>query len=99
MPYEIFDVKKENEPKIAEILKDDIVSRQSILMRDAKVFDLKDLGKLVLIEGDEKALKKAEELFTDVGKKLEGKEKEDVYKKFKDEESEVLGGMGLVFGG
>jgi len=99
MPYEIFDVKKENRSKIDEPLKDDLVSRQSILVREAKVLDLKDFDVLVLIEGDKDALAKAKELFSDIGKTLEGQDKELVYKKFKDEEGEVLGGMGLIFGG
>jgi hypothetical protein len=99
MPYEIFDVKKENRSKIDAPLQDDIVSRQSILVREAKVLELKEYDILVLIEGDDKALQKAKELFSEIGKTLEGPDKEMVYKKFKDEEGEVLGGMGLIFGG
>lgn len=97
MPYVIFDVKKDNEPKIKEPLKDDLVSRQSILIKEAKVLDIKDHEILVLIEGDKKALEKAEELFLDIGKKLDDKARDEVYKKIKDEEGEVLGGVGLIF--
>jgi hypothetical protein len=99
MAFEIFDVKKENKSKVDELLKDDIVSRQSILVREAKVFNLDSHDTLVLIEGSESALKRAEELFSEIGKKLKSKEKEIAYKKFKDEEGDVLGGVGLIFGG
>jgi len=97
MPYVVFDVKKENEPKIKELLKDDLVSRQSILIREAKVLDIKDHEILVFIEGDKKALEKAEELFSDISKKLDDKARDEAYKKIKDEEGEVLGGVGLIF--
>jgi hypothetical protein len=97
MAYEIFDVKKEHKSKADEILKDDVLSRQSIVIRDAKVMDIKLHETLILIEGSESAMTKAKELFTDIGKRLEGNEREEVYKKFKDEEGEVLGGVGLIF--
>ena len=97
MAYEIFDVKKEHKSKAEEILRDDILSRQSIVIREAKVLDAKAHDTLVFIEGSENAMKRAKELFTDVGKRLEGKERDEVYKKFKDEEGEVLGGVGLIF--
>jgi hypothetical protein len=99
MPYVIFDVDAENKSKIDGLLKDDQVSRQSIVIKDAKVFDLKDFGTLVLIEGEESALKKAEELFSEMGKKIGGTDRDDIYKKFKDEEGAVLGGIGLIFEG
>ena len=99
MPYVIFDVKKDDKLKIDEILKDDLISRQSILVREAKVLDLKDHDILVLIEGNSRALERAEELFSGIGKKLEGKARDEAHKKFKDEEDEVLGGIGLIFEG
>ena len=98
MAYEIFDVKKENAGKIDELLKDDQVSRQSIIVKDAAVFDLKDHGMLVFIEGSQGALDRAKELFSPIGKPLEGKDKETAYQKFKDEENAVLGGAGIIFG-
>lgn len=97
MAYEIFDVKKELKSKAEEILKDDLLSRQSIVVRDAKVMDVKLHDTLVFIEGSEDAMKKAKELFSDIGKRLEGKDRDEVHKKFRDEEGEVLGGVGLIF--
>ena len=97
MAYEIFDVKKEHRSKADEVLNDDLISRQSIVIRDAKVMDIKLHETLILIEGSESAMAKAKELFSEIGKRLEGKDRDEVYKKFKDEEGEVLGGVGLIF--
>jgi hypothetical protein len=97
MAYEIFDVKKEHKSKADEVLKDDLISRQSIVIRDAKVMDVKLHETLILIEGSDNAIAKAKELFSEIGKRLEGKDRAEVYKKFKDEEGEVLSGVGLIF--
>lgn len=95
MAYAIFSVKKENIGKIDEILKDDVVSRQSIVVRDADALGIEKDAQLILIEGDEKAIKRAEELFEGIGVKEKDK---NIYGKFKEEEKEVAEGVGFIFG-
>ena len=99
MPYAVYAVKREHIGKIDEVLKDDLVSRQSISVRDSDVFKLKDHGVFVLVEGSEAAMKRAVEIFSPIGARLEGEKKSMVYDRFKEEEGNVLGGMGLIFGG
>ena len=72
--YAIFSVKKGNIGKADEILKDDIVSRQSIAIRDASALDIDSENRYILIEGNKDAIKRAEELFKGIEEKLAEKE-------------------------
>jgi hypothetical protein len=96
--YAIFSVPPDKRSKADEILKDDIVSRQSIVLRDCSTLGLKDLGLLILIEGEETAVKRSQELFKDLAKRLEGAQAVDVYERFKKETDEVASGVGFIFG-
>ncbi len=66
--YAIFSVGKDMVGKADEILKDNIVSRQSIVIRDASALGIDSENRYILIEGNEDAIKRAEELFKDTGK-------------------------------
>jgi len=96
--YAVFSVKPENSAKIEEILKDDLVSRQSITIRESSVLGVQGLGTLVLVEGEEKAIRKSEELFKGVGEKVPGEKAASIYDKLKKEEEDVAQGIGLIFG-
>ncbi len=98
MAYEIFEVSKENENIIEEVKKDDLVMRQSIWTRDAKSLGKDGNSIFLKIEGNEEALKKAEEILKDKARKLEGKEKEEINKKFVGDEEAASEGMGFIFG-
>jgi hypothetical protein len=98
MSYAIFSVEKTQASKINKILRDDLISRQSILVRDAEALDIKQEVRYVLIEGTEDALKKAEELFSETGKRVDEAEAADIYKKIKSEEKDVASGVGFIFG-
>jgi len=95
MAYAIFSVKKENIDKTVEILKDDVVSRQSIVVRDADALNIKKDVQLILIEGDQEAINRAEELLKGIGIKEKDK---NIYEKFKEEEKDVAEGVGFIFG-
>ncbi len=96
--YLIFSLPPDKRSKADEILKDDIVSRQSIIVRDCSALGLKDLGLLILVEGDESAVKRAQELLKDLAKTLEGGQTADAYQRFKNEADQVGSGVGLIFG-
>jgi hypothetical protein len=97
MPYVVIGVKKENIPKINEALKDDLVGRQSITTRDASALELKLDVHLVLIEGNEKGVSRAKEVFKDVGEPLAEKDAKLVYDKIKEEEEKASEGVGMIF--
>lgn len=98
MNYTIFCVEKTQASKINQILRDDLISRQSILVRDASALNIEKDVRYVLIEGSDEALKKADELFTDTGKKLNEGDAKTIYDKIKTEESAVASGVGFIFG-
>ena len=96
--YEIFEVPKEHLRKAKEILKDDVISRQSIVERDAVALDLESNNYYILIEGNEEGLTRARELFT-MARILEGREKEEIYGKIKAGEESSASGIGMIFDG
>jgi len=98
MAYEIFEISEENKKVIEEVKNDDLVMRQSIWTRDAASLG-KDGDKIFIkIEGNEKALERAEEIIGEKGRKLKGDEKEEINKKFVGDEEAASEGMGFIFG-
>ncbi len=99
MVYAIFEVNKEDAGKIDEVLKDDIVSRQSITTRDGKSLDVDKDVIYVKIEGSEEGVKRAEDLFGKVGiKKMEKEDAEKINEKIKSQDDSAAVGMGMIFG-
>lgn len=98
MTYVIFSVPNENKNKIKEILKDDLISRQSITQRDAGALTIEKEVQFVLIEGDDAALGRAKELFKELGDVETGTTAEDIYSKFKKDEEGAAAGVGFIFG-
>lgn len=98
MAYVIFEVKSEDVGKINKVIKDDLVSRQSILTRDANSLGLDGDVSYLKIEGSEEGIKKAEELAKEHNfvKLDEGKAKE-VNDKIVEQEDSAASGMGMIF--
>jgi hypothetical protein len=98
MNYAVFSVEKTQASKINQILKDDLISRQSISVRDASALNIEKDVRYVLIEGTDDAIEKANQLFLEVGKKEGVEEAKGIYEKIKSEESDAASGVGLIFG-
>jgi hypothetical protein len=96
--YVIFSIDKERTAKMNEALKDDIVSRQSIVIREAKVLGEDMEGTLLLVEGTEEAVERAKEIFKEIGEALPEDRLKSAYDKFKAEEDTVADGVGALFG-
>ena len=98
MTYVIFEVKSENVGEIDKMIRDDLVSRQSILTRDSSSLDIKENVFYVKIEGSEEGLKKAKELAKELEfKKLGKKKAEEINKKIEEQEDSAASGMGMIF--
>ncbi len=98
MTYVIFEVKSENAGKINELIKDDLVSRQSILTRDSSSLDLKGNFLYLKIEGSEEGLKRAKKLAKELNlKKLDGKKAKEIDEKIKKQEDSAASGIGMIF--
>lgn len=99
MTYVIFEVKSENQGKINTLLKDDLVSRQSILTRDATSLNIDKDVSYVKIEGSNEGIKRAEELAKELEfTKLDEKDAEEINKKIVEQENSAADGMGMIFG-
>lgn len=98
MSYMIFEVKREDTRKIDQVIRDDIISRQSITIRDASSLDMKKDITFVKIEGSDEAIKRAETLFREIGVKKIGKKDADlVNEKITSQDDSAAEGMGMIF--
>ena len=94
MSYVLFKVKKEDRSKVDTALKIDIISRQSITVRDGEGLGL-DESTYVLIEGSDEAVAEAKKAF-DFAEMPE--DSQEIYRKLKEQEDDAASGMGLIFG-
>src|SRR5205814_796085 len=79
-------------------LSDDLVSRQSVTVREARSLGLKGDDRFIVIEGSEAGLARAVELLKDVAPPLEGAKADDVYRRLRSQDEQAASGMGLIFG-
>jgi hypothetical protein len=97
MAHVVIGVKKEFVSKVPEMLRDDLVSRQSIVTRDAAALDMKSDLHLVIVEGSEPGVAKAKEIFKEMGEPLPEKEALEVLQKIKEQEEKASLGVGMIF--
>ena len=94
----IFEVKRENMGKINQMLKDDLVSRQSILTRDSSSLGMDGDVSFLKIEGSEEGLKRAKDLAKELEfTKLNKKKAEKINEKIMEQEESAADGMGMIF--
>ncbi len=72
------------------LLKDDVVSRQSVTTKDDP-----DGGKIILIEGSDEALDRVAEMAPETA--LDEDEAQEWFDRIKSEESAVASGVGMIF--
>jgi hypothetical protein len=98
MSYAIFEVKSAETGKIQTMLQDDIVNRQSIVIRDANSLEMKGTVSYLKVEGSPEGLKRAKELAKEFGmKKVPDKKAKKIDEKIKEQEDSAATGMGLIF--
>jgi len=98
LTYIIFEAKSDEIGKIDKIIKDDLVSRQSILRRDSSSLNVKGQFSYLKIEGSIEGLKRAEELAKELGlKKLDKKKSKVINDKIVEQEDSAATGMGMIF--
>ena len=94
---EVFLVLAENKDKAEQALRsDDLVSRQSIIVRSAPHLDIDEEGYFIIIDGSEEAVKKAHELLDKLANRYEHKEK--VLAKVEEQEDKAIEGFGNILG-
>lgn len=97
--YGVFLFPSDAQSEARAALEDDLVSRQSISTRDAEALGTDLRGLLVIVEGEERAVRRFEEVVGDVARRLTGTEAEEAYGLLKQEEAEAAEGVGFLFGG
>ena len=98
LAYIIFEVKSEDIGNINKLIKDDLVSRQSVLTRDSSSLSLKGDCSYVKVEGSDDGLKRAKELAKEFGmKKLDAKKAKEINDKIEEQEDSAASGMGMIF--
>ncbi|UCH71421.1 MAG: hypothetical protein JSW62_03210 [Thermoplasmatales archaeon] len=98
MSYVIFEVKSEDTGKINKLMKDDLVSRQSIITRDSSSLNLEGDVSYIKIEGSDDGIKRAEEISKDLEfKKLDKKKAKEINDKIEEQEDSAASGMGMIF--
>ena len=98
MAYVIFEVKSEDIGKINSLIKDDLVSRQSILTRDASSLDMKGEASYLKIEGSDAGLKQAKTLAKELGfNLLKEKKAAEINQRIEEQEDSAASGMGMIF--
>jgi hypothetical protein len=98
MVYVIFEVKSAEAGKIQTMLQDEVVNRQSIVIRDANSLDIKGAVSYLKVEGSAEGLKRAQELAKELGmKKLPDKKAKKIDDKIKEQEESAATGMGMIF--
>lgn len=97
MAWTLFSIPTARRPELDGVLKDDVISRQSQTVRDARPLGGPSDATYVLIEGSADAVRRAEELLAPLGSRLPVADGEAIYRKVKEEEESASAGMGLFF--
>ena len=96
--FKVFSVPPTRKSEKDAILKDDRVSRQSIVEREADALGFPGLGSLILVEGEDASVARAAELFKGVGEDLPAGKAAAVRQKIREQEDDVAAGVGSIFG-
>lgn len=95
---EVWLVSSANRAKAEGALKaDDLVSRQSIVIRTASSLEIDEEGYFIIIDGSEQALQRADELLKEIAEKY--KNKEAVLARYDEQETAAISGFGFIIGG
>lgn len=97
MDYVIVKIPKEKSTVLGKIVQDDLVSRQTIAVREGEGLGIESKDTFVLVEGSKEALDKVEEIIGEDAELINGDEKEDIYGRIKEAEEKVAEGLGMMF--
>ena len=95
----VFFVPKEGFPGVKnKVYSDDLLSRQSITVRDNSAIGMQKEGYYVMIDGDEKAAARAREMLKGIAEELAGSDAESVISAIEGQEESAAEGFGAIFG-
>lgn len=95
----VLKIKKENLQKVKDVLlKDDTVSRASVIFKESKSLGFKNNEYFCYISGLDEACNKAKELTKGLAEITNKKDEVEIIKKIKEEEESAMSGFGNIFG-
>ncbi len=97
--YRVFRILPANLGALDAVYHDDLAGRQSITVREARALGLGGEGSLVLVEGSDEGIARADGLLKEHAAPLTGAEAEAAYQAFRSQDQDAASGLGLVFGG
>jgi hypothetical protein len=96
----VFSIEPANKAEAELIVKeDDIISRQSIIMRTAASLGMEaKLGNVyvLVIDGSDVSINKARELLKNLAKLIE--DSDEIFRKIKEDDEKAVEGFGAIFG-
>ena len=96
MPHRVYRVKNADRPKLDAALGDDILSRQSLRITDAKHFGIAGDWVYLFVEGEEKGMLRADALVLEFGERAP--DAEELRLKLQEEDDAAASGLGSIFG-
>jgi hypothetical protein len=96
MPFQVYRVKSADRAKMDEAMNDDVLSRQSLVIRDARQFGEAGDGLLLFVEGAEAGVARADALLLAFAERAPNAA--ELHRKLKDEEDDAASGLGSIFG-
>lgn len=96
MAFQVYRVKTSDRAKLDAALGDDILSRQSLNIRDARHFGRNEDALFLFVEGTEGGILRADAMLLGFAERAQ--DAEDLYRRFRDEEDAAASGLGSVFG-
>ncbi|MDX1611473.1 MAG: hypothetical protein R3185_03825 [Candidatus Thermoplasmatota archaeon] len=92
MPYRVFVT---NQEAVNDLTDDELVNRQTLVIKDGASWDLD--GKVVLVDGSEQALDQAQAIIEEHGGSVSDKA-EEIKADIDDEQEGAAAGLGSIFG-
>lgn len=97
MVWILFEVPNDRRSKLDEVLRDDVIGRQSQKIRDAATLGGRSGHLYLLLDGSPEAISRAEAMLKEIGTKLPAKDAEVLFARLKEEDEAASAGMGLFF--
>ncbi len=95
----VFKIEKQNLQKVKDVLlKDETVSKASVMFKESKSLGLKENYYYCYISGLNEACDKAKELTKDLAEVVNEKDAKKIIEKIKSEEDSAMTGFGNLFG-
>ena len=97
MAWRIYLLASDKRDAVDEILKDDILWRQTRFFREGPTLGGKKGETFLYMEGIDTAMERADKMLPPLASRVETQEAERIYSKIKEEQDNAAQGMGLMF--